>query len=53
MYRQTGGSGTSEGRVERQRTQWSPAPPVNTEHVTLRATDATGAVVLDAEIPVS
>jgi hypothetical protein len=52
-YHQTGGSAGSERHLDRQRTQWSPAPPANCERVTLRATDTTGAVVLTLEIPVT
>jgi hypothetical protein len=51
-YHQTGGSTGAEPHLDRQRTQWSPAPPLNCAHLTLLATDPTGAVVLDAEIPV-
>jgi hypothetical protein len=52
-YHQTGGSAGSERHLDRQRTQWSPAPPANCERVTLVATDTTGAVVLTLEIPVT
>jgi hypothetical protein len=51
-YHRTGGSAEAEHHLDRQRMRWSPAPPVHTEHLTLLATDATGAVVLNAEIPV-
>lgn len=51
-YRRTGGSAESGHHVDRQRTQWSPAPPSSFERLTLRATDADGTVVFDAEIPV-
>jgi hypothetical protein len=51
-YHRTSGSTGAEHHLDRQRTQWSPAPPPNCEHLTLLATDTTGTVVLDAEIPV-
>jgi hypothetical protein len=49
-YYRTGGSAASEHYVERQRMQWSPAPPADSGRVTLLATDAAGTVVLDTEV---
>lgn len=51
-YYRTGGSAASEHYVERQRMQWSPAPSADSGRVTLLATDASGTVVLDAEVHV-
>ena len=51
-YHQTGGSAGAEHHLDRQRTQWSPAPPPHCERLSLLATDTAGAVVLDVEIPV-
>jgi hypothetical protein len=51
-YVRTGGSAESGDYLDRQRMQWSPAPSANIDHLTLLATDAAGAVVLNAEIPV-
>lgn len=51
-YRRTGGSAESDPHLDRQRLRWSPAPPPGTERLTLLATDTTGAVVLDVEVPV-
>ena len=51
-YRQTGGSAESEPHLHRQRMRWSPTPPVNTGRLTLLATDDSGTVVLNAELPV-
>jgi hypothetical protein len=51
-YRRTGGSAESGDYLDRQRTQWSPAPPTNSERLTLLATDAGGTVVLTVEIPI-
>lgn len=51
-YRRTGGSGESGDYLDRQRMQWSPAPPTNSERLTLLATDAKGTVVLNVDIPI-
>ncbi|MFI5593370.1 hypothetical protein ACIA5G_50555 [Amycolatopsis sp. NPDC051758] len=51
-YRRTGGSAESGDHLDRQRMQWSPAPPAHPGRLTLLATDTTGTIVLDAEIPV-
>jgi hypothetical protein len=51
-YHRTGGSAEAEHHLDRQRLRWSPAPPAHAERLTLLATDATGTVVLDAELPV-
>ncbi|MFG1642912.1 hypothetical protein ACGFMK_21695 [Amycolatopsis sp. NPDC049252] len=51
-YRRTGGSAESGDHLDRQRMQWTPAPPAQSGRVTLVATDTAGAVVLDAEIPI-
>ncbi|MEA5362513.1 hypothetical protein VA596_23455 [Amycolatopsis sp., V23-08] len=50
-YRRIGGSGESGDHLDRQRMQWSPAPPADSGRLTLLARDTTGAIVLDAEIP--
>jgi hypothetical protein len=52
VYRRTGGSAESEHYLDRQRMQWTPAPPAHSERLTLLATDAAGTVVLNVEIPV-
>jgi hypothetical protein len=51
-YRVVGGSGHTDDHTDRRESQWSPAPPANTEHLTLRGTDPNGTVVLDIEVPV-
>ncbi len=51
-YRRTGGSAESGDHLDRQRMQWSPAPPARSERLTLLATDTTGTIVLNAEIPI-
>lgn len=51
-YRRTGGSAESGDHLDRQRMQWSPAPPAHSERLTLLATDTTGTTVLNAEIPI-
>jgi hypothetical protein len=48
-FRQTGTTTESGHYVDRRRMQWSPAP--SSAHLTLLATDATGAVVLNAALP--
>jgi hypothetical protein len=52
-YYRTGGSAETADQLDRLRMQWSAAPSVNPERLTLLATDATGTVVLNADIPVS
>ncbi|WP_086864203.1 hypothetical protein [Amycolatopsis lexingtonensis] len=52
-YRRTGGSAESGDHLDRQRMQWSPAPPAHSGRLTLLATDTTDAIVLDAEIPLA
>lgn len=49
-YHRSGGSAESTDHLDRQRIQWSPAP--NADALALRATDATGTPVFEAEIPV-
>lgn len=51
-YRRSGGSAESGDQLDRQRMQWSPAPPAHTVRLTLLATDTAGTIVLEAEIPV-
>ncbi|MBE8519452.1 hypothetical protein ILP97_18400 [Amycolatopsis sp. H6(2020)] len=51
-YRRTGGSAESGDHLDRQRMQWSPAPPAHSGFLTLLATDTTGTIVLNTEIPV-
>ncbi|MFJ1764740.1 hypothetical protein ACIOD2_30755 [Amycolatopsis sp. NPDC088138] len=51
-YRRTGGSAESGDHLDRQRMQWSPAPPAHSGRLTLLATDTAGTIVLDAEIPI-
>jgi hypothetical protein len=51
-YRRTGGSAESGDCLDRQRMQWSPAPPAHSDRLTLLATDTTGTIVLNAEIPI-
>lgn len=48
-FRQTGTSTESGHYLDRRQMQWSPAP--TSAQLTLLATDATGAVVLNAELP--
>ncbi|MGW3995560.1 hypothetical protein ACWEF6_18885 [Amycolatopsis sp. NPDC004772] len=49
--RRTGGSAESGDHLDRLRMQWSSAPPARSGRLTLLAIDATGATVLDTEIP--
>jgi hypothetical protein len=51
-YRQSGGSSEAGAHLDRRQLRWSPAPPPGSERLTLIATDTTGTVVLDVEIPV-
>jgi hypothetical protein len=51
-YRRTGGSAESGDHLDRRRMQWSPAPPAHSGHLTLLATDTTGTIVLNTEIPI-
>ena len=51
-YRRTGGAAESGDDLDRQRMRWFPAPPVHSGRLTLLATDTTGTIVLNAEIPV-
>lgn len=51
-YRRTGGSAESGDHLDRRRMQWSPAPPAHSGRLTLLATDTTGTIVLNTEIPI-
>jgi hypothetical protein len=50
-YRRSGGGSEASDFVVRLRAQWSPAPPVGVENLTLIATDGAGSVVFTTEVP--